>query len=129
MLFIFLFNFCCFESLFDKINNLNFNKKLIILYKNKQKNKNGSSFDKPEKFPAVSLVYSFDGKVILRSVNEFQSNEFSARGIFPSNSSNLRQKLPRVGRDEDNAFQNNSYRPTPHLDSRRHREPVRSHRS
>src|SRR5947209_12937869 len=43
----------------------------------KTRNGNGSSASK-NRFPAISFTYSVDGKVELRSVNEFRMDEFSA---------------------------------------------------
>ncbi len=52
-------------------------------YFNGHKNANGKTDSLPKKVPAVSLIYSIDGKVILRSVNELSSDQFavSADGI------------------------------------------------
>lgn len=46
-------------------------------YLKQQKNTNGKTDASPSRFPAVSLLYSLDGKIVLRSVNEFRQDEFS----------------------------------------------------
>ncbi|MFN0278226.1 MAG: hypothetical protein ACKVRN_06440 [Pyrinomonadaceae bacterium] len=43
----------------------------------RQKMVNGKSDAAQKRFPAVSLLYLIDGKIILRSVNEFRHDEFS----------------------------------------------------
>ncbi|MBK8467338.1 MAG: hypothetical protein IPL32_16100 [Chloracidobacterium sp.] len=46
----------------------------------KNGNSNGNSKVGAQKFPAVSLIYTVDGKTVLRTVNEFSDEQFSAEG-------------------------------------------------
>lgn len=44
---------------------------------------NGSSASSPNRFPAVSFVYSIDGRTVLSSVNEFDPSQLNASSTEP----------------------------------------------
>lgn len=47
-------------------------------YYRQEKSGNGASGVDGKRFPAVTFTYSVDGKVVMRAVNEFRADEFSA---------------------------------------------------
>ena len=47
-------------------------------YFQQERSKNANSSEVTHRFPVISFAYSVDGKVVLRSANEFRRDEFSA---------------------------------------------------
>ncbi|MEP6788080.1 MAG: hypothetical protein ABJB40_06600 [Acidobacteriota bacterium] len=47
-------------------------------YYRQERNGNGASSDDRKRFPAVSFTYAVDGRVVMRAVNEFRADEFTA---------------------------------------------------
>ena len=47
-------------------------------YYRQERTGNGRSADGGKRYPAVTFTYSVDGKILMRAVNEFRADEFSA---------------------------------------------------